>query len=157
MSASHGKGDEHAGSIRPNREAFIDAARNRQNINNYFLMKTLLKLESAAVLVACYIATLALNHGWWLFFVLLLLPDISMVGYAVNNKWGALLYNLFHHQGVAILVIGIGWYTEQPMALLAGIILLGHSAMDRMLGYGLKYASGFQDTHLGKMGKRQFT
>ncbi len=75
-----------------------------------------------------------------------------MVGYAVNNRWGAVLYNLFHHQGIAMAVIGIGWYTNQSYGLLAGIILLGHSAMDRVFGYGLKYTTGFQDTHLGKIG-----
>ena len=116
-------------------------------------MNLLLKLESAGVLLACYVATLAVGHAWWLFFALLLLPDISMVGYVINNKWGAVLYNLFHHQGIAALVIGIGWYTWQQTVLLAGLVLLGHSAMDRMLGYGLKYATGFQDTHLGKIGK----
>ncbi len=116
-------------------------------------MKSLLKLESAALLLACYFATLALGHAWWVFFALLLLPDISMLGYALNNKWGAALYNLFHHQGAAILVIGIGWYTQQQTVLLVGIVLLGHSAMDRIFGYGLKYASSFQDTHLGKIGR----
>ena len=116
-------------------------------------MKLLLKLEHVAVLAACYVASLYLGHAWWLFFALLLLPDIGMLGYVVNTKWGAALYNLFHHQGIAVLVIGIGWYTDLRYLLLAGIILLGHSAMDRALGYGLKYASSFQDTHLGKIGK----
>jgi len=116
-------------------------------------MKRLLQLEQAALLVACYLVSLQQGYVWWLFFALLLLPDISMVGYAINSKWGAALYNLFHHQGVAIAVIIAGWYTGQQHLLLAGVILLGHSAMDRMLGYGLKYASGFQDTHLGKIGK----
>jgi hypothetical protein len=27
--------------------------------------------------------------------------------------------------------------------------------MDRMMGYGLKYETGFKDTHLGKIGKKQ--
>ncbi len=116
-------------------------------------MKSLLKLEQVALLVGCYLASLALGHTWWLFFALLLLPDIGMLGYAINNRWGAATYNLFHHQGIAVLVIGIGWYAGQQTALLAGLVLLGHSAMDRSLGYGLKYASSFQDTHLGKIGK----
>lgn len=115
-------------------------------------MNRMLKLEQTALLIACYAVSLQLGHQWWLFPALLLLPDISMVGYAVNNRWGAVLYNFFHHQGVAVAVIGAGWYTHQPYVLLAGIILLGHSAMDRALGYGLKYATGFQDTHLGKIG-----
>lgn len=36
-----------------------------------------------------------------------------------------------------------------------GTVLLFHSAFDRLLGYGLKYATGFQDTHLGGVGKGQ--
>lgn len=116
-------------------------------------MKRLLQLEQAAIMAACYLASLHLGYAWWVFFALLLLPDISMVGYAINSKWGAVLYNLFHHQGVAIGVIGIGLYTSQQYALLGGIVLLGHSAMDRVFGYGLKYTSSFQDTHLGKIGK----
>lgn len=118
------------------------------------MMNQILKLEQAALLIACYIVSMQLGHPWWLFLALLLLPDISMVGYVVNNRWGAVLYNLFHHQGVAVMVIGIGWYAGQPYVLLAGIVLLGHSAMDRMLGYGLKYITSFQDTHLGKIGKK---
>ena len=117
-------------------------------------MNLLLKLEQVGILIVCYVASLILGYSWWLFFALLLLPDLSMVGYAVNNKWGAMLYNIFHHQGVAVTLIIIGWYTSEQYLLLAGLILLGHSAMDRSLGYGLKYASGFQDTHLGKIGKK---
>jgi len=116
-------------------------------------MDRILKLEQAALLAACFIATLHLGHTWWVFPALLLTPDVSMIGYAVSNRWGAVLYNLFHHQGVAIAVVATGYYSSQPTVLLAGLILLGHSAMDRMLGYGLKYASGFQDTHLGRIGK----
>lgn len=113
----------------------------------------LLKLEHFIILLACYVATLYLGYAWWLFFVLLLLPDIGMLGYAINSKWGAIMYNLFHHQGVALLVIGAGWYIGRNDLVLIGLILLGHSAMDRIFGYGLKHLSGFQDTHLGRIGK----
>ena len=115
-------------------------------------MNQTLKSEQAALLIACYLASLHLGYAWWLFFALLLLPDIGMVGYLVNNSWGALLYNAFHHQGLAVTVTGIGWYTDHQYLVLAGIILLGHSAMDRVFGYGLKYASGFRHTHLGDIG-----
>jgi len=33
------------------------------------------------------------------------------------------------------------------------LILAAHIAAARALGYGLKYASGFKDTHLGRIGK----
>ncbi|WP_299820706.1 DUF4260 domain-containing protein [uncultured Pontibacter sp.] len=116
-------------------------------------MKTLLKLEDLAKLILAYTLSLYLGYKWWLFLALLLSPDLSMIGYAVNSKIGAWLYNFFHHQGVAImaglagLYLGIGWLQ------LAGLILFGHSAFDRALGYGLKYDDGFKHTHLGWIGK----
>lgn len=120
-------------------------------------MTLLIKLEQLALLAGCYLASLYSDHAWWLFPAFLLTPDISMLGYAINNRWGAFCYNLFHHQGVAIAVIAAGWMGNQPTVLLAGLILLGHSAMDRVFGYGLKYASGFRDTHLGRIGNTRAT
>jgi len=38
--------------------------------------------------------------------------------------------------------------------LLAGTILLLHSAFGWLLGYGPKHATGFGDTHLGRVGAR---
>jgi hypothetical protein len=35
--------------------------------------------------------------------------------------------------------------------LLVGIIWVAHIGFDRLLGYGLKYETGFKDTHLGKV------
>ena len=35
-----------------------------------------------------------------------------------------------------------------------GLLWAFHIAGDRVLGYGLKFASGFQDTHLGRIGKQ---
>jgi hypothetical protein len=37
---------------------------------------------------------------------------------------------------------------------LAGAILIAHVGMDRALGYGLKFPTSFQDTHLGRIGRR---
>jgi hypothetical protein len=39
-----------------------------------------------------------------------------------------------------------------PLATI-GTILVAHSGMDRMMGYGLKLPSSFQDTHLGRIGR----
>lgn len=33
--------------------------------------------------------------------------------------------------------------------------MLGHSAMDRLFGYGLKYNKGFKYTHLGEIGREK--
>lgn len=81
--------------------------------------------------------------------MLFLVPDIGMVGYVVGPRVGALTYNLTHHMGLATLIIIIGATQALPLVELAGIIMLGHSAFDRVLGYGLKYSDSFKHTHLG--------
>ena len=88
---------------------------------------------------------------WWL--VWILAPDLSMLGYLAGNRVGAVCYNVVHHKGVAIALYLVGLYTFNPILQYAGLILFGHSCMDRGMGYGLKYFSGFNDTHLGKIGK----
>lgn len=76
-----------------------------------------------------------------------------MIGYLVNTRIGAWLYNIVHHQGVAIVVGLIGLWRGDAAVEFAGLLLFGHSAMDRIFGYGLKYEDDFKNTHLGRIGK----
>ncbi|RIV43110.1 DUF4260 domain-containing protein [Flagellimonas pelagia] len=115
-------------------------------------MKTVLKLEEVLMFVLGIYLFNQLDYAWWWFLVLILAPDIGMVGYLFNNKIGALTYNLFHHKGLAILVYLAGVYFSIPLCQLVGIILFSHSALDRAMGYGLKYDKGFKFTHLGEIG-----
>jgi Domain of unknown function (DUF4260) len=61
-------------------------------------MKTVLQLEELAILLYSILAFSTLPFAWWWFPVLMLAPDISMVAYAVNNKAGAVAYNIFCHR-----------------------------------------------------------
>jgi hypothetical protein len=115
-------------------------------------MKTILRLEYAALWLGSIFAFGQLDYAWWLYPALLLLPDLSIAGYALGPRWGAWIYNVFHHLGVGILVGVVGYYEGSGWLQLAGIILVGHSAMDRLFGYGLKLETGFKDTHLGRIG-----
>jgi len=112
-------------------------------------MKNLIRLEEAAMLGLSIYLFSVMPYPWWMYAALFLAPDISILGYLVNNKVGAFTYNLFHHKGVAIVVYLAGLYGANGPLQLAGLILFGHSSMDRLFGYGLKYASSFKDTHLG--------
>ena len=95
-----------------------------------------------------------LNYPIWWFFALLLVPDIGMLGYLFNDRIGAWSYNLFHHRGTAIALYLVGMFFLESRGLqLAGVIIFSHIAMDRALGYGMKYEKGFKFTHLGKVGK----
>ncbi|MCF0064640.1 DUF4260 domain-containing protein [Dyadobacter chenwenxiniae] len=115
-------------------------------------MKTLIKVEEGAQFVLSIILFSRLPFAWWVFPTFLFLPDLSMIGYLLNAKVGALTYNLVHHKAIAITVGVAGLLIQNNDLMFAGILLFGHSSLDRMLGYGLKYDKGFKFTHLGEMG-----
>jgi hypothetical protein len=118
-------------------------------------MKRLLQAEAIVPFILSVVlinVMLPLHFAWWAWILLFLAPDISMIGYACNNRVGAFTYNLFHHQLVAVLVWVVGLFWHQPYLELAGLVLLGHSSLDRVMGYGLKRQEGFKYTHLGTMG-----
>lgn len=117
-------------------------------------MKTILKLEELAMFLACVYTLYIFDAAWWMYPVLLLGPDISMLGYLAGNKVGAWSYNFFHHKGIASILLITGVYANIDQLFFAGVILFGHASMDRLAGYGLKYENGFKFTHLGEIGKK---
>ena len=78
-----------------------------------------------------------------------------MLGYIVNTKTGALTYNITHHKGLAIGILGLGVYLQMPVLELIGVIMFGHASLDRLVGYGLKYSDDFKHTSLGMVGKTE--
>ncbi|WP_370226480.1 DUF4260 domain-containing protein [Mesoflavibacter sp.] len=114
-------------------------------------MKSVLKLEELLQFALGIYLFSTLSYTWWWFLVLILLPDIGMLGYLINTKTGALTYNMLHHKGLAILIFLAGIYFEIEVMQLIGIILFSHAALDRVFGYGLKYADNFKNTHLGHL------
>lgn len=117
-------------------------------------MNNLLKLEELGQFLLSIVLFNQLDYAWWAFPACLLLPDLSMIGYLAGTKIGALIYNFFHHKFVAITVLILGFWLNNPLITLAGVILFGHSAMDRIFGYGLKFNDNFKNTHLGWIGKK---
>ena len=84
---------------------------------------------------------------------LVLCADLSMLGYLANPRLGAWTYNLIHHKGLSVTLYVLGYLLATPWLMFAGTILLGHSSLDRVLGYGLKHEDAFQNTHLGRIGR----
>jgi hypothetical protein len=115
--------------------------------------RLLLRLEGAFILAAATWAYGWLGQSWWLFAALLFVPDLSMVAYAAGPRAGAALYNAVH--ALILPLIGLCVASRLGRADLAGLglIWLAHIGLDRGLGYGLKYGSGFGDTHLGVIGR----
>ncbi len=114
----------------------------------------LLRLEGATVFVAAILLYAHLGLTWWVFVALILVPDISMLGYLANARIGADSYNAVHTVTAPIVLLGGTLLLGSPLTMSLGAIWLAHVGLDRMLGYGLKYATGFRDTHLGFIGQR---
>jgi hypothetical protein len=112
-------------------------------------MKNLLKFEELFMFGLSIFLFSKLDFAWWSYPLFLLAPDLGMVGYLISPKAGALTYNFIHHKalGISIFILGI-FLVSQPLQF-AGLILFGHSSMDRIFGYGLKHSDSFQHTHLG--------
>jgi hypothetical protein len=117
-------------------------------------MKNILKLEEAAMFVFAIYALSLVHVSWWVYLLILIAPDISCIGYGAGKRVGAVCYNLFHHKGIAIAVFIAGFALKNEWLQIAGIVLFGHSSIDRMFGYGLKLNEGFKYTHLGMIGRK---
>jgi hypothetical protein len=112
-----------------------------------------LRVEGLAALIAGAAIYLAVGGPWLLLVPFLLAVDVSMAGYLASPRAGALVYNLAHNQATGLLVLGAGVVSGVSPLVLAGAVLVGHTGMDRLAGYGLKYPTAFGDTHLGRIGR----
>ena len=112
-----------------------------------------IRLEWAAVAVVAVAFYAMAGVSWWLFAVLILAPDLSMLGYLAGPRVGAIAYNGLHILIVPLLLALAGSILGNSLAIAVALIWITHIAVDRALGYGLKLPSGFQDTHLGRIGR----
>ncbi len=56
-----------------------------------------------------------------------------------------------HTYVLPLALLAYGLWGGGPLALSLALIWLAHLGLDRLLGYGLKYATAFKDTHLGRV------
>jgi len=112
-----------------------------------------LRAEGLAVLVLSLLFYGRLDLHWWIFFVLLLIPDLSMAGYLINPKVGGAAYNLVHNYFAPVAMIAVAVATRSTNLIPYFCIWTAHIGLDRLLGYGLKYPTSFSKTHLGILGK----
>jgi hypothetical protein len=111
--------------------------------------KLLLRLEGAAACAAAVYFYVYLSGGWSLFALLFFAPDIFMLGYLAGPSIGSAVYNIGHTYLSPVALALLGLVLGQPMLLLVALIWVSHVGFDRAVGYGLKYKTSFQHTHLG--------
>jgi hypothetical protein len=117
------------------------------------LPRLLLRLEGAALFALALFLYPKVNDSWLLFAALILVPDASMLGYLAGPRVGAIAYNAAHVTLGPVALAIAGFLYPAVILIALALIWLAHIGIDRALGYGLKYATGFRFTHLGRIGR----
>lgn len=132
----------------------LEAARTRSGVEPGSLLArpgALLRIEGG-VLLALSVSLYWVSGGSWVLFALLILaPDVSALGYLLGAKIGTVAYNSVHTYALPAGLAAIGALAGSPLAVSVALVWFAHIGMDRLVGYGLKYTSGFKDTHLDRV------
>ena len=110
--------------------------------------RTFLRLEGLTVLCLTLGGYFTLNGPIWLLIIVALAPDLSMSGYLAGSRVGSLSYNVVHTYTLPLTLGVLSYWFDVRIALLVALIWAGHIGADRFVGYGLKFESGFKNTHL---------
>ncbi len=113
----------------------------------------MLRFEGLALLAAATAAYVHEGFGWGWFALFFLAPDLTFAAYLLGPRWGAAAYNTLHSTIGPLALGAIGLALGAAPLEMAALIGLAHVGFDRTLGYGLKYATAFGDTHLGQKGR----
>jgi hypothetical protein len=108
----------------------------------------LLHIEEALLFTLTVFAYQHLHYSWLLFAILFLTPDLFMLAYLVNPRLGAATYNLVHTLTLPLALLLASYIEHWHLPTELALIWTAHIALDRLLGYGLKYPTFFKDTHL---------
>jgi Domain of unknown function (DUF4260) len=110
-------------------------------------VRILLRLEGLTLFAGMLLLYWIWGGSWWVFVILFLAPDLSFIAYLADPKIGAVVYM------APVALLTAGFAAGEPLVLSIAMIWLAHIGIDRALGYGLKYQTGFGFTHLGRIGK----
>ena len=96
----------------------------------FFLARlaTLLRAEGMTMLVGSALLYWLYGGSWWLFFLLLLVPDASMLGYLGGPRFGAVAYNAFHSYPLPAVLAAFGLLGGFPLALVVALVWFAHTA-----------------------------
>jgi hypothetical protein len=116
-------------------------------------VRMLLRLEGLTLFAGMTLLYADWDASWWVYAVLFLAPDLSFLGYLAGPRRGAIAYNVAHSYMAPMALMTVGFALSSPLLLSIAMIWLAHIGIDRALGYGLKYSTGFGFTHLGRIGR----
>lgn len=124
------------------------------------MVKVFYRVESFVIFLFAVFIYSTFEVPFWTLAVFFMVPDISMAGYLISKKTGAFYYNFGHNYALGLGLTLIGMVTDgSPIGIIpdgaylsfAGVIIIAHTAFDRMAGFGLKYPADFKETHVQKI------
>jgi Domain of unknown function (DUF4260) len=111
----------------------------------------LLRIEGGCLLALSILYYREIHASWILYVILLLAPDLAMLGYLHGIRTETISYNIIHTLTGPLLLIGFAVIGKSPQLLPYGLVWTSHIGLDRLLGFGLKYPTQFSDTHLQRI------
>ncbi len=88
-----------------------------------------LRLEGIAMFVVMLLLYRELGLSWWLFVLLFLLPDLSILAYLADTKIGAVVYNVVHTYLLPAILFVFGFVGEGSILMGLGLIWGAHIAL----------------------------
>ena len=111
----------------------------------------LLRLEGLILFAAAIALYADAGYSLLAFILLFLVPDLSALGYLAGRRIGAISYDIFHFEGLPLALAATAVISDWSAGVQVALIWLAHIGIDRAIGYGLKYESGFKDTHIQRV------
>ncbi len=129
-----------------------NSQKNAQNEFNHFIsfVKTL-RLEGLTLAGLMVVLTYKSNQSLLYLPITFLFFDISALGYLLNKKIGALIYNTGHSSNLPTIILILGLLFELRTMQVFSYAWLFHIGIDRALGFGLKHKTSFKHTHLNSI------
>lgn len=135
--------------VAPSPSTSVNEEKNVPMTNPVVLQRT----EAGVLFVLALVLYARTDAGWPLFALLVLVPDLGMLGYLAGPRIGAATYNTVHAAVLpAALALG-GILSGNATITAVATIWLAHIAFDRLMGYGFKLPTAFGDTHLSRKGR----
>ena len=116
---------------------------------------TLQRLEGGMLLILSLLLFWKYSGAWLLYALLILAQTSSCLVTCAVIARGAAIYNLGHTWLLPGLIGIVGILAPASADVPIALIWFGHIGVDRLLGYGLKLPTAFQDTHLGRIGRNR--
>lgn len=111
----------------------------------------ILRVEGLVVFAAAIAIYVDSGFSAVAFVVLFLVPDASFLGFIASPAIGAAAYNAMHTYALPLALAVAGVLAGADTLVQVALIWSAHIGLDHLLGYGLRYPAGREESHLDRV------